>query len=72
MEVQSFVNIVIFSTVAGLTVTSPLQKRIVGGNDVAPGTAPYQVALYFNGSFFCGATLIGQRTALTAAQCIDG
>ena len=43
---------------------------IVGGEDAQNGMIPYQVALYASGSFFCGGTLIGKQTVLTAAQCV--
>ncbi|KOB74753.1 Serine protease 33 [Operophtera brumata] len=47
--------------------------RIVGGTEAPAGSHPHMVALT-NGllirSFFCGGSLISQRTVLTAAHCI--
>uniref|UniRef100_A0A2H1VIU2 SFRICE_019799 n=1 Tax=Spodoptera frugiperda TaxID=7108 RepID=A0A2H1VIU2_SPOFR len=48
--------------------------RIVGGTQAAAGSHPHMVALSFGAevrSFLCGASLITQRTVLTAAHCID-
>jgi len=50
----------------------PLGSRVVGGTPVASGGRPYQVLLRRSGSFTCGGSLIGSRTVLTAAHCVDG
>ena len=46
--------------------------RIVGGRNVTNGGAPYQVALYRSGLFYCGGSLVGARSVVTAAHCIYG
>ncbi|KAJ6648967.1 Chymotrypsin BI [Pseudolycoriella hygida] len=51
--------------------------RIVGGQIAQPHQFPYQVALLtflpsLNGTGFCGGSLVGTRTVLTAAHCVDG
>ena len=33
-------------------------SRIVGGNEVIPHSYPHQVAMFIDGSFFCGGSLI--------------
>jgi len=47
-------------------------ERIVGGTDANPGEFPHQVALYNNGRFFCGGSLIKEDKVLTAAHCCFG
>ena len=33
-------------------------SRIVGGTEVIPHSFPHQVAMFIDGSFFCGGSLI--------------
>ncbi|ODN01091.1 Enteropeptidase [Orchesella cincta] len=43
--------------------------RIVGGANSLPGKWPWQAALYKNGEYQCGATLISSRWLLSAGHC---
>merc|ERR1719184_149565 len=45
--------------------------RIVGGQEVDTNEWPWQVALLYGNSQFCGGSLINDRYILTAAHCID-
>ncbi|XP_055875628.1 atrial natriuretic peptide-converting enzyme-like isoform X3 [Biomphalaria glabrata] len=49
---------------------SPL--RIMGGDDVKPGTYPWMVSLHGgrNQVFFCGATIIHEQWVMTAGHCV--
>ncbi|XP_075232410.1 uncharacterized protein LOC142330835 [Lycorma delicatula] len=44
-------------------------SRIVGGGNASPGSWPWQAALYKEGEFQCGATLISDRWLLSAGHC---
>ncbi|CAH1112363.1 unnamed protein product [Psylliodes chrysocephalus] len=47
--------------------------KIVGGDESVPHSRPYQVGILItmeNGVSFCGGSLIGLRTVLTAAHCV--
>ncbi|ETN57792.1 serine protease [Anopheles darlingi] len=44
--------------------------RVIGGNATDTQPYPWMAALYDNGSFFCGGTLINDRYILTAAHCV--
>src|SRR5262245_16871774 len=47
----------------------PFNRRIVGGEKTDIRQHPWQVALQFKGTFFCGGSIIAQRWVLTAAHC---
>ncbi|KAK2863571.1 hypothetical protein Q5P01_003104 [Channa striata] len=46
-----------------------LNSKIVGGQDVSPGSWPWQAALHINRTNFCGGSLINNEWVLTAAHC---
>ncbi|KAH9381727.1 hypothetical protein HPB48_010546 [Haemaphysalis longicornis] len=46
-----------------------VRKRIVGGHSSAPGSWPWQVALYKEGEFQCGAALVSDQWLVTAGHC---
>ncbi|PSN33951.1 hypothetical protein C0J52_19934 [Blattella germanica] len=48
---------------------SSRHSRIVGGGNAAPGAWPWQAALYKEGEFQCGATLIADRWLVSAGHC---
>ena len=46
--------------------------KIVGGQEVTPNSVPYQLSLqYRNGFHFCGASILNENYALTAAHCCE-
>ncbi|CAF3259062.1 unnamed protein product [Rotaria sp. Silwood2] len=46
--------------------------RVVNGNTAIPNSWPWIVAIYENGQFSCGGSLISYRHVLTAAHCLIG
>jgi len=47
-------------------------ERIVGGEEVAPHAYPWMAALFVDGKWFCGGTLISDEWVLTAGHCAKG
>jgi len=47
-------------------------NMIIGGQDASPGEFPWQLSQERSGSHSCGASLLANTKALTAAHCIDG
>ena len=52
--------------------SSVQQSRVIGGETAKPGAWPWQIALYKNGRYNCGGSLISARWVVTASHCISG
>ena len=49
-----------------------LPRTIVGGQEAALGSVPYQISFQYYGSHFCGGSIIDANNVLTAAHCCEG
>ncbi|KAK4878340.1 hypothetical protein RN001_010846 [Aquatica leii] len=56
----------------GFRLVPRFNGRIVGGEDANIEDYPYQLAFLFLDGQFCGASIIKENVALTAAHCTDG
>lgn len=54
---------------SGMNVTNPVTTRIIGGDAVGIERYPWQVALFYNGVFICGGSIITEEWIVTAAHC---
>ena len=52
--------------------TRNLFRRIVGGTQSAQGAWPWQVALLFNETHFCGGSLVSPHWVVSATHCFHG
>lgn len=49
-----------------------MQPKIVGGVNASPDKIKYVVRLLYFKSYHCGGVIIGSKTIITAAQCVEG
>src|SRR5215210_1650111 len=62
--------LVVLLALAPPALAGTLQSRVINGHPAGQGTYPAQGALFYNGGFICGGTLVSNRYFLTAAHCV--
>jgi trypsin len=67
------IGLVAAAMLAGLFVTAPASRAIVGGTNVANGAYPFMASVQRSNSHFCGGSVVAATWVLTAAHCVpDG
>ena len=59
-----------FSFIVYGTHGGPTAAPIVGGQDADVNEYPWQIRLEYDGDFYCGGSIINNKTVLTAAHCV--
>lgn len=80
VQFKMFRVLIAVACIASLTEAAPqmygvpklLDGRIVGGEPTSIEEYPYQASLRYQSSHRCGAVIISEYYALTAAHCTDG
>ncbi|XP_033107883.1 serine protease 33-like [Anneissia japonica] len=71
LQVSGTTTIEASVTVCGMQQTQASSSRIVGGEDSQPGEWPWMLSYNNYGTHFCGASLISEQWAITAAHCVS-
>ena len=58
--------------IAGSLVMPTPASAVIDGEPIGIAQAPWQVSLQSGGGHFCGGTVIGPSTIVTAAHCVEG
>ncbi|XP_053692367.1 trypsin 3A1-like [Sabethes cyaneus] len=76
MEVVYSILLVFGAFLVGEIIPQQLRRDkrnlIIGGKKILITQAPYQAALFVNGGFICGGSIISARWILTAGHCLPG